>query len=450
VHPISGKTRSRYECDCTTAQTTGLSGDRCEIDDENPILDCGTALPVLLYDSWIANYSFLENSLYAAFCDDNQDYFPTSWTGSEFTPVCDSGTVKYWAADNVRIASFSVTATSPINVCDDSSFVSAYGSHQTFCTTGPGSSDDGPIPYFWGQYDNLATASVEAVDLVGRTSTCEVSLYAVDDQDPTIAQCNDFDLTDYAGIDSTTGLFTWTGDDDGRPFTFVDSVNEYGPCIIEDNLPDGIQTVKIYSSSTWSECGSVAVITFERNAGAQGAAKFSTQVNCVSLTYNTADTNGNTAHTTGLPMYARPTDMFENNGVQYTEFKVFLYDILNPSVACPIFSTTVSASAAQNEGSTCVFNPSLVGATDADSGIAEVEFTYSSGDPIGIWRVNTFGECDGGDLTLDGSFVSTISSLTGTIFLSVAAVVSDASVINGDARSSSPVTCSSFAVDIAP
>ena len=98
----------------------------------------------------------------------------------------------------------------------------------------------------------------------------------------------------------------------------------------------------------------------------------------------------------------------------------------------------------------CVFSPSLVSAADADSGVAQIVFTENgSGSAIGTWTANSAtGTCDGGDLVLDATFATTLAGLGSLTAFNVDAVVSDAGLVDADARTSSAVTCTNFAVSV--
>ena len=63
-------------------------------------------------------------------------------------------------------------------------------------------------------------------------------------------------------------------------------------------------------------------------------------------------------------------------------------------------------------------------------------------------QANDNGDCDGGDLVLDSSFAAEISGLASTVTFTIDVVVSDASVVDGDARQSSSVSCLSVALEV--
>jgi len=58
------------------------------------------------------------------------------------------------------------------------------------------------------------------------------------------------------------------------------------------------------------------------------------------------------------------------------------------------------------------------------------------------------GACDGGDLDIDASFASTLAGLSADTAYNVNATVLDASVVNDDARHSSPVSCESVPLQV--
>ena len=137
VNPVTGKSTPNFECDCDTAAVDDVSGSRCEIDEAPPVIACDTSLPVALTTTTIADYSFLTDPSYIAYCADSSgDYFPTSFSGG--VPDCTGAVTTYWAADNIGIGAVSVTPVDPVDVCADSDFVSASTSHATFCSSGAG------------------------------------------------------------------------------------------------------------------------------------------------------------------------------------------------------------------------------------------------------------------------------------------------------------------------
>ncbi len=98
----------------------------------------------------------------------------------------------------------------------------------------------------------------------------------------------------------------------------------------------------------------------------------------------------------------------------------------------------------------CVFSPVLVGATDADSGVARVVFTQNgSGAAVATWTVNAVsGACDGGDVVLDSAFAATLASLASDTTFNLDAAVSDGSVVRSETRRSATVSCTNFAVRV--
>jgi hypothetical protein len=63
-------------------------------------------------------------------------------------------------------------------------------------------------------------------------------------------------------------------------------------------------------------------------------------------------------------------------------------------VVCPTSPVATTKTAVRSTGSSCFFNPSLVLATDADSGVAIIVFAdASAGTTIGTWTVSEWDRC---------------------------------------------------------
>lgn len=91
---------------------------------------------------------------------------------------------------------------------------------------------------------------------------------------------------------------------------------------------------------------------FTRADGASGDSSFSVATQgCLEITYSMEDGEGGTAHTTGLPMSALSTDRFGNIESTPEEFRIFLFDVVDPSVSCPDATVSVSQSDSQETGS---------------------------------------------------------------------------------------------------